>query len=300
MRNKKKYHYLGVLADVDLIRKKNVKEYFLNNSKWHREWLMKLAERYKEKGDFPMFPMAVLPSYYESQQDKDIALFAALLLPEDAEFERIGVFRELLGDAPWRWFKNREFVRLSTGKMQDKRTAGVVNWRIAKLFDKLWGECFCGDIKYENLNDLVWDIARIQFCSYYGVLTYLVEDCCVGDYENKLRMLLMLACMDDGVGIGLWEKPQEQLLCPLSADVRLFLRTWFPDYKRYGSTDDAIRLFGFEWDCDFFYAYLGYKELQKRNPKECGEYATKYLNWYENGYRKKPYQWREILPEIDV
>lgn len=287
-------------ADTALTRKKNVGTYFLETSLWHREWLKELAERYKAKGAFPMFPMTVLPSYYKSTCDRDIALFAASLLPTDAEYERIQAFRELLGENPWEWFKNREFVRIGTGKMQDKRTAGVLNWKIAKLFDRLWGECFGRNVTYENFNDMVWDISRIEFCSYYFVLTYLVEDCGIGEYENILRMLLMVACMDDGIGMGLWDKPQEQVLCPLTADVRLFLKTWFPDYRRYGSVDEAIHLFGFEWDCDFFYACLGYKELQKRNPKVCSEYATKYMSWYENCYRKKPYQWRALLPEIDI
>lgn len=277
------------LQEISELRKKNVGEYFLNTSRWHREWLKELARRYKERGEFPMMPMVVLPSYYNSILDKEIALFSALLIKDDAEFEQIREFRNLLGDNPKEWFDKRGFVRLGIGWVQDKRTGGVLNWKIAKLLNRLWDEQLT-----------IKQIAEIERCSYFDVLTYLVEDCGVGDYFYKLRLLLMIAATFDGFGLGLWTVDQSELKCPLTSDVRLFLQTWFPNYRTYGSVDDAIRLFGFERDCDFFYAYLGYKELQKRNPKKCSECATRYLSWYDKGTYRKPHRWREIIPEIDI
>ncbi len=310
---KENFDHAFKLKEREEIRKRNIANYFLNQSKYHRPWMQELADRYKDgvrTGTVvaPLIPMAVLPSYYTGKKDKEIAAFAALHIASDGEFERIQAFRELLGDSPLKWFAKREFVRLSVGREQRKRTGGVENWKIARLFDKLWDEslrCAYDDddgdsvVELNQLSVTIGDIAKEQRCSYFDALTYLLEDCCVGQFFYKLRLLLLVLGTGDGFGLNLWEIPKEQLQCPLADGLRDFIQTWFPDYRRFGGVDDAIRLFGFERECDFFYAWLGYKELQKRNPKGCSAYATTYLRWYENGERKKPCKWRAIQPEID-
>lgn len=283
------------------VRQKNVRDYFLRYSQAVRPWLKELAEKYKAKGEFPLMPIQILPSYYNGLQDKEIAAFVALLIPETENvLKNIREFRQMLGESPWEWFKNRGFVRLGIGKVQDKRTGGVFNWKIAKLMDRLWGEGCGKTATYTTFGQAIKKFAERQRCSYFDVLTYICEDCGVGEYAYKLRLLLMILMTDDGLGISLWENHNAQLLCPLTSGVRTFLSTWWPDYRRFGSVDDAIHEFGFERDCDFFYAWLGYKELQKRNPKACSEFATTYLKWYEIAARKKPFQFREILPKIEI
>ncbi len=295
---------------MEKVRKKNISDYFLKYSHAVRPWLKELAEKYKAKGEFPLMPIQILPSYYNSVQDKEIAAFVALLIPETENvLKNIGEFRLMLGESPWEWFKNRGFVRLGIGNVQDKRTGGVMNWKIAKLMDRLWDNCHilsyeiptigCKETFIRLIGFEIYLIAKAQQCSYFDVLTNQVEDCGVVDYFYKLRLLLIIAATSDGFGIGLWTVGPSELKSPLTSGLRTFLRTWFPDYKRYGSLDDAIHLFGFERDCDFFYAWLGYKELQKRNPKVCSKFATTYLRWYEIGARKKPFEFREILPKID-
>lgn len=311
MRKSKKTERELRLANISAVRKKNVGDYFLNTSRWHRDWLKELAMRYKARGDFPIMPITLLPSYYESQQDKEVAVFAALLFNDgDNTLERVSAFRNMFGKSPWEWFEHRKFVSLSLGMNRNKQTGGIHNWKIANLFGRLWNECHI--VTYEipsekikqtfvrPIGEQVEMIAKAQHCSYFYVLTYMLEDGCVGHYFYKLRLLLQALACSDGFSFGLWTVDPLELKCPITHDLRVFLQTWFPDYRTFGSIDDAIRLFGFERDCDFFYAYLGYKELQKRNPKECSECATKYMNWYENGYRKKPYQWREIVPRIEI
>lgn len=296
------------LKEREGIRKKNVSDFFLFFSRHHREWLHELAARYKaaisQCGDThvtvaaPMIPTVILPSYYESMQDKEIAAFAGLLLADDASFEQVQAFRELLGDNPFEWFRKREFVRLSFGRVQDRRTGGVENWKIARLFDRLWDECFGETAPHSTLGEVVTGIAMAQHCTYFDVLTYLLGDCCVGHFFYRLRLLLMVLGTSDGIGIDLWEVPKAQLLCPVGSDVRQFVQTWFPDYRRYGSVDDAISLFGFGEDCDFLYACWGYKELQKRSPKECGQYSTRYNTWYIIGSSMKRNRWNSIQPKI--
>ncbi len=297
------------LKELSELRKKNVGEYFENFTRHHRPWLHELAQRYKERGEFPVMPMTLLPSYYTNAQDKEIAVCAGLLLNDgDKTLEHVQAFRKMIGDSPWKWFETRSFVSLSLGKNQHKRFGGVDGWKIARLFDKLWNECHIltyeipsTDVKESFVRPIgiqVELIAKAQQCSYFDVLTYMLEDCCVGNYFYKLRLFLQILVCSGGFSLGLWDNDPCGLKCPLTSDLRLFLQTWFPNYRTFGSVDDAIRLFGFERETDFFYAYLGYKELQKRNPMRCKLYATKYTDWYDGGIKKKPYQWREIIPEI--
>lgn len=287
-------------AEREQARKKNLGDYFLQYSQAVRPWLKELAEKYKARGEFPLMPIQILPSYYTDVRDREIAAYVALLIPETENvLKNIGEFRLMLGESPWEWFKNRGFVRLGIGKVQDKRTGGVFNWKIAKLMDRLWGEGCGNATTYGTFGQAIKKFAERHRCSYFDVLTYLVEDCGVGYYEYKLRLFLMILMSADGIGIGLWGVDPSGLKCPHTNDLRTFLSTWWPDFRRFGSMDDAIHEFGFERDCDFFYCYLAYKELQKRNPKVCSEFATTYIRWYALGVRKKPYQFREIVPDAD-
>ncbi len=290
------------------IRKKNVADFFLFFSRHHREWLYELAARYKAAvspcGDTqgtvaaPFVPMNILPSFYSVVENMEIAAFAALLLKDDAGFEEIQELRGMLGNSPMEWFKNREFVGLSVGRMQDKRTGGVENWKIAKLFDRLWHECYGDTETHGTIGAAVSAIAKTQHCQLFDALTYLFEDCGVGSYNYKLRLLLMILGTRGGIGLDLWDIPKDELLCPLASGIRQFVQTWFPDHGRYGGLNDAIKLFGFEGDCDFLYAYWGYKELQKRSPNESGQYSTRYNTWYGLGSNMKKNRWKGILPEI--
>lgn len=294
-----------IKEDIQRLKEKNISDYFLSTSRYHRPWLLELSKQYKNAGIFPVMAMTLLPSYYEQQEDKEVAIFASLLLPVDDDnvLVKVGAFKEMLGASPWEWFEQRKFVGLSLGRNRDKLTGGIRNWKIANLFGRLWDECHI--VTYEipsyvrPLGVQVSLIAKAQRCSYFDVLTYMLEDCCVGNYLYKLRLFLQILACSDGFSLGLWSVDPSELRCPITHDLRVFLQTWFPDYRTFGNIDDAIRLFGFERDYDFFYAYLGYKELQKRNPKECSGYATKYLNWYENATIKKACEWRRCLPKID-
>ena len=308
MKRKRKDNRKAVVRNAD-IKRSVIKNYFLDRSQWHREWLKELACRYKAKGDFPIIPMVLLPSYYEDNKDMEVAAFAALMLNKcENTLDAVSELRNLLGKSPWEWFVQRKFVSLSLGVNQDGCTGGIPNWKIAKLFGRLWDECHV--LTYEIPNEKVKEsvvrpigeqvkmIVEERHYSYFDALTYLLEDCSIGRFFYKIRLLLQVLSCSGGFSLGLWSVEPSELKCPVTYDLLTFLQTWFPDYYKYGSADDAISLFGFESDCDFFYAYLGYKELQKRNPRECSKCATKYRNWYDNAYRKKPYKWREITVEI--
>lgn len=293
-------------------RKRNITDFFLDFSKLHRSWMQELADRYKwgmrdKTIVAPFIPMVILPSYYSNKRDMEIAAFAAMLIRDNGRYDdsvssqldNVIAFKEMLGYSPWEWFLRRGFVSLSTGEEQDKLTGGVENWKIAKLMDVLWHEQSDPIIKFGGIEETLRVLSYVQHCSYFDVLTYLLADCGIGQYFYKLRFLLMVLGAGDGFGFNIWEMPNERLLCPITDGVRYFLNTWFPDYKRIGWIDEAIRLFRLNGDCDFFYAWLGYKELQKRNPQGCSAYATAYLRWYGNGELKKPSKWRKVQPKIE-
>lgn len=282
--------------------RRNIIAYFLQFSQFHRPWLKEVAEKYKENGVFPMFPIVILPSYYANRLDKEVAAFASLLLRDNCDIENIQAFREMMGESPHEWFKNREFIKLSISKASYRNTGGALNWKIAKVMDRLWGVVFpskettCVD---ESICNTIDRMASRQWCSRFDVLTYLMEDCGVGNFFYKLRLLLMTMCTDDGFGLSLWEHDMRyEIRCPIASEMRQFFDTWFPDWKRIGNMDNAIRLFGFDKEYDFFYAWLGYKELQKRNLKGCGYYATRYQTWYELGTNKPKNKWIKMQPEI--
>lgn len=287
------------IVEMRDVRRKFIGDYFLNMSRFHRPWLIELAERYKSRGEFPAIPMFILPSYYSDKRDIEVAAFASLLIDEGGDsFGNISEFRSMLGESPWQWFKERRFVQLSIGQSRSAKTGGVANRKIARLFDRIWGECRT-DSGVQEIGSAVDAVCADMRCCRLDALYFLTEDCGIDDVAYRIRLLLLFLSASDGFSLGLWGIGREELKCPLTRDLRAFLKTWFPDYMRYGGADEAIRLFGFGRDCDFFYAYLGYKELQARHPKECSEKTTRYISWYTNGTYVKPCYWRGILPQID-
>ena len=80
------------------------------------------------------------------------------------------------------------------------------------------------------------------------------------------------------------------------------MKTFFPDYIKMHNIDDAINLFRFEKDSDFFYAALAYKELRERNPKGCSRLATVFQKRYSEENMLSFNYWggnKAILPKID-
>lgn len=282
------------------IRKKNVTDYFLHMSRWHREWLTELTERYKQRGEFPMMPIQILPSYYTERNDVEIAAFVSLLIKSNAEITDVLALRGLFGASPWRWFVEREFVRLSIGDIQSEQTGGITNWKIAKMMSRLWDELYAinGCVDRTGIFDTIAYSVITLRTSYFDYLTYLLNDCSVGNYFYKLRLLLMVLGTSGGLGLGVLDLEAGELKCPYADGLRRFVSTWFPDYGRIMNIDDAISLFGLGCECDFLYAFLGYGELQKIDPKGCSLYATRYNSWYSFGSDMKRTHWISIQPEI--
>ena len=256
------------------IRRKVVADFWYSFTKFFRPWLYELTARYKERGEFPLMAAWLLPSYYTEPEDIEVAAIASKLIKDDDKLlQRVEAFRELMGESPSDWFKNREFVYLSMGKTQEERTAGVLNAKIAEFFS--------------NVYDISLEVFR-------------AKRLCDDDQERLIRLVLGSS---EGFGKDVWTIMPYDLKCPLTKSVIALLRTFFPDYYKMYDTDDAIKLFGFERDSDFFYAALAYQELQRRNPKGCSRLATIFQNRYNEGNQLGFKYWGgyySILPEIDL
>lgn len=307
MRHKKQSKQNDWKEIISAIRKKNIAEHFLFSSVYVRPWLKELVRQYVSNGSFPITPMALLPSYYKLPKDKEISILSAAFLEgKDNIVQRVLDFREMFYGKPWEWFEQRKFVNLALGANKYKCTAGVKNWRIAKLFERLWSAHFTyDDMPSEGINsssktlgDSILSIAEEMGCSHYDALEFFFDGLGLRRREYTLRLLQLISSRSDGFSLGLWAVDPSEIKCPLTSELRSFLETWFPNYKKAFRAEDAIGLFGFEKDCDFFYAYLGFKELQKRNPEGCRMFTTRYYNWYMKGVEQRPCQWRAIIPDI--
>jgi hypothetical protein len=107
------------------------------------------------------------------------------------------------------------------------------------------------------------------------------------------------------MGIGLWRIDNQKLKCPESVGTRKFLQLWLPMSCRRGSLftfDEGVKLMGMNRDSDFFYAYLGWQELCRRNPKGCSRYSTVYNKRYTERNLLKEKYWVNgrdaIVPNI--
>lgn len=280
--------------------------FFKEFTRFHMPWMQELADKYKEKGTFGIY-LFTLADYYTEPKDQELATFASLLISDNDSIRRqIKALRTLLTDSPSEWYSKRKFVNLSIGRKQNKVIKGskIPYWEVAALFNRIW------DIEHPNPDDIkyygndieseVYKIKQSLGCDAFHALSYLLDGVIdVKDIEWKLRVALIRLCRKDGIGLGLWGYGDEPLTFPFEKKMRTFIKTWMPDYRKYGDIEECVSLFELRDSVDFWYAFHGYKELQKKHPKECRRYATRYMKWYESGAKYKPYVWRDYLPKID-
>ena len=264
------------------IRQKNMAKTFLNFAGHFLPWVHELTRRYKERGEYPVMACWLLPSYYDDPNDVKIAAFAAQLIRDDENvMERVDAFRCMMGESPFEWFRCRVFVSLSIGRTGDERTGGVNNRRIAEYMNSI----------YESWRNLEEEYPSI-FVNFFDKI----------HCQTKERLLRLILGASDGLGRGVWTTTPSKVQTPLTGDVFAFLRTFWPDYRKYRDIDGAIRLFGFEKEYDMFYAALAYRELQRTNPKGCHKLATLFQKRYDEANFLTWKNWagsRGILPEIN-
>ena len=305
---KRKDSERNYIADFAETRKKMVSDYFKNFSIYHREWMQKLADKVKERGEYGIHRF-MLADYYQNPKDKELALMASLVISEnDNILMQVEHLKQLLTDDPTSWYNDRGFVSLGINKNRTKTIngSGQPMWKLANVFGRVWdiehptvaGHAPTIYMDQTDFESEVLTTIRNNRTNAWGALTYYLTDVGIGHFYWSLNFLALRLFRRDGLGMGLWGRGDEELLCPWNSELSLFLKTWFPDFRRVGTPEFCVKQFELRDDLDFFYAWLGYKELQKRNPKACSEYSTKYLRWYDLGIKKRPSQMKEIMPEI--
>ena len=261
------------------VRMKNMSRYFERFSVYMRPWLRELTYNYKSRGIFPPMAITTLTSYYDADCDKEIAALLSLLVKENGKMQKCcRDIRLMVGVRPFEWFRNRGFVSISTGALQNNRTGGVANWEIARMMGVLWdSRRRTGNYDFDALLEL-------------------------GVSDERIRLLRLVLGTSDGLGMGLVDIPHGEIRCPFTRDTNRLLRRFFPDWRFYGSKDEAVKLFGLDNDFDFFYSALAYNELEQRNPSGCSRLLTLYQKRYNEGNFLEPTYWtgrRGILPKLE-
>ena len=273
-------------------RRRSFRNVWASFSRLHVPWLMQLKDAWLEriKTEIPIRP-DMLAEYYPDKRDKDVAMITSLLISRGKTcYDGVQMFRKIMGEHPWQWFKDRGFVDVAGLSYYNRR-------RIFLFFSEWWQECF----KYaqdDSIEDCIKRICRRDGLSYCEMIER--TSFFPGWNPSRLRYFeLSLVCSrSDGLGTGLWEIARRDLCLPIVGPVLAFLRTWMPDASRYGSLDECKTLFGMD-DVDFYYCEQAYSELTHFRPKECSRYASFYQAAYNHctvDYDRC--EWRSRQPQI--
>lgn len=285
--------------------RRNAREsFFLEFSKHIRSWLHELTREYKEASVFPFTPEWLLASYYNDAQDKEVAAFVGMKgarrTEEGKMLADVGELRKILGESPRKWFVSRTFAHLSRTDIKEisLETARLEN--VVQAMDALWGRCKVekdGVVLIRGIEETLKDEAGKNNRTLKAELNEWLHYT-PAEMSFKIPVLFMVLGTNDGIGQGAWDIPVDERRCPINKEVLAFLKTWIPDYRKFGKADDAIHLFGFEKDCDFLYACWAWNDLKSRRMDECKYLVKRYSKWYEIGIGKHKCHWDEVLFDI--
>lgn len=278
------------------IRKRNKIQYFhWIADKYHLPWIREMVKRYKELGEYPLIPCRELAMRYTDNRDKEIAAFMGFAVRYNGDYSVINEAVEELGERPWEWFVNRGFVRLSVGDMQDGKTCGQINWKIAQMFHNLHkvyvhSEC-------ATLGEAVLLTCKQTLTPLDQYLEKLFDDCKFNHKDDELHTLILILSPADGIGQSIWAVSPPDIRCPLTRAVRAFLGYWWPRWQLDVTIIDCPDCFGLS-DGDLYVASIAYARLRDRYPAACARYERRYLNLFKTGSKGDASFWRKRQEEI--
>lgn len=281
-------------------RRKMVRERFEYTARYLIPWLLELAYSYKSEHGEYLCGYTLLPQYYKDKRDREVAAFAALF-GGDGERSHLYVhmLRDLLTEHPWEWFRSRGFIDLGTGANMNKRLCGSYGAAYIDI-STMFSHIYLASESYFSIAGPNADIEDFFRYRCNGISSSVMPEISgilkdvkgIGGYDLRwLRVALGDVWGDKGF------LSNTECRCPCDKRVSGFMSMLFPEYKRYGTFDDSVSLFGFENDIDFFYAYLAYKDLEARKPDECRRLMTTYTNWYRNGQEFNYSYWLKFVPK---
>lgn len=282
-----------------------VSRFFREFFKTPHDWVVELVAQYKQYGNLPLFPTAIA-DYYDDPRDKEVALVATLCMDWDKDtiYTQMQHLRRLMGEHPWEWFANREFISLSVGNMQQNSLDGTRTckfWKIAKTMQCLYEELKITLGGFRRMEEVFPEGRTNAYGSHFDFFAEKVGKACkMKNMSYKASVIELVLRTSDGIGCGLWTGYPYLQKCPVSVDLCVFLQQWIPDYNyRTWDYDKTLRLLGLEYDYDFFYFWMAWEELSRRNPAGCSRFLTIFYSRYTKRMFMKPYTWRNIFPEID-
>lgn len=279
------------------IRKQNKIQYFKwFASKRHLPWVHRMVETFKEQGKYPLIPCRELAMRYADARDKEIAAFMGFAVRYNGEYSVIKEAMDELGERPWEWFVNRGFVRLSVGDMQDQKTCGQTNWKIAQMFHNLHkvyihSEC-------PTLGEAVLTACRQTLSPLDQYMERLFKDCCIKHDDDELHTLILVLSHADGVGLSVWAISPHDIRCPLTKDVKDFLGYWWPNWRVDVTINECPGCFGLS-DGDLYIAAVAYARLRELNPFECAYYERRYANSFKQGTMPDYRGWNKCQQGIE-
>jgi len=286
------------------VKKKNTLEFIREFQKSHRVWMQDLADAYKERKRFGNHLFA-LADFYNSKEDKEVALLASLFLSEnDSLLIQQQELYNILGASPYKNFLcNRRFTELARGDVQSKHLTNSMTsyYEICDLFQRIYEIIE----EYGSVEDACYALLiKNKYFDPFLAMVKLLHTTGVHARQYKLNLLLMVLATNDGMGLGLWNFKDKNfahpdLYCPENRNLTDFLEVWFPDYIRCGLTfDKAVNAMGMREQTDFYYAYRGFEELKMVNPAEVVAYCRRYQKRYNERNSTRPYILKELEPKI--
>lgn len=282
------------------IIKKSVRErFYLEFSAYHCEWMRTLVRQYKERGIFPIFPTQII-EYYPDKADKDIAVFAALCMTwnNETEIQQIATMRKILGTHPFEWFRNREFVTLSTESIRKTAIEGFsvdAGWKIARCYDMLYTLC-------KRDGQIVLPSKVFLRGNFDTFCESVAQACNIKEISFKGSVAELVLRTSDGIGRSVWGNISRGVKSPFKRAIEIFVAQWFPYWNpNVWSLREVAALMRMEHNYDIFYAWLAYNDLLEANYDACKHYEKKYQTWFENADLRPRYAWcgsRGVLPEI--
>ena len=279
------------------IRKQNRIRYFKwFASRYHLPWIYEMVKAFKDQGRYPLIPCRELAKRYADNKDREIAAFMGYAIRSDGGYEVIKEATNELGERPWEWFVNRGFVRLSIGDMQDEKTCGQINWKIAQMFHNLhrvYTHSECG-----TLGEAVLSVCKQTLTPLDQYLERLFENCKFNHKEDELHTLILVLSAYDGIGTSLWAVAPSDIQCPLTRDVRAFLGYWWPNWRVDVTINECPGCFGLS-DGDLYVASIAYARLRELHPAECSYYEKRYAASFNNGTMPDYRGWNKCQQGIE-
>lgn len=263
------------------IRKANKIQYFhWIADKYHLPWIHRMVKVFKDQGRYPLIPCRELAMRYTDNRDREIAAFMGFAIRYNGDYAVINEAMEELGERPWEWFVNRGFVRLSVGDMQDGKTCGQTNWKIAQMFHNLHKAYLHSECA--TLGEAVLLVCKQTLTPLDQYLEKLFEDCKFNYKDDELHTLILILSPADGIGLSIWAVSPHDIRCPLTRDVRAFLGYWWPKWRPTFTSSEAIEQFGLS-ESDFFIASIAYARLKEKFLGGCARYEHLYSQWFKRG-----------------